>query len=105
VYSFNEVPELQLISLRLRKVPYGGYLMSLACSTVYRFFEDRYPTLTQSDLITFHVEFLSKAVTGNATISIQPLKIGRQFSTVRLSVIQPNNAGNKYINCVEALVT
>jgi hypothetical protein len=73
--------------------------------TDYRFFEDRYPTLTQSDLITFHVEFLSRAVTGNATISIQPLKIGRQFSTVRVSVIQPNNAGNKYINCMEALVT
>jgi acyl-CoA thioesterase len=51
------------------------------------------------------VEFLSKADVGKATISIQPLKLGRQFSTVRVNIIQRDEAKGKAIICLEALIT
>jgi acyl-CoA thioesterase len=56
-------------------------------------------------MITFHVEFLSRTAVGQATVSIQPLKIGRQFSTVRVNVIQRDEMKDKSVTCMEALVT
>jgi acyl-CoA thioesterase len=79
--------------------------MSIVSTAVGQYFQDRHPTLNQPDLITFHVEFLSKADMGNATVSVQPLKLGRQFSTVRVNLIQRNEAKGKTTVCLEALVT
>jgi hypothetical protein len=79
--------------------------MTLVSEAVRRYFQDRHPTLNQPDLITFHVEFLSKSNIGDATISIQPLKLGRQFSTVRANIIQRDEAKGKTVVCLEALVT
>jgi hypothetical protein len=87
------------------KVPHGGYLMSIVSETVRQYFQDRHPALNQPDLVTFHVEFLSKSAVGNASVSIQPLKIGRQFSTVRVNIIQRDEAKDKPIVCLEALIT
>lgn len=79
--------------------------MSIVSETVLQYFQTRHPTLNQLDLITFHVEFLSKTVVGDATVSIQPLKIGWQFSVVRVSVSQRDEAKNTEIVRIEALVT
>lgn len=79
--------------------------MSLVSETVCRYFQDRHPKLNQLDLITFHVEFLSRTALGPAVVSIQPLKIGRQFSTLRVNIIQHDPATDKKTTCLEALVT
>jgi hypothetical protein len=79
--------------------------MSVVSEAVRQYFQDRHPALNQPDLITFHVEFLSKSDIGNAKISIQPLKLGRQFSTVRVNLIQRDEAKGKTVVCLEALVT
>jgi acyl-CoA thioesterase len=79
--------------------------MSVVSETVHQYFQDQHPALNQPDLITFHVEFLSRTAVGDATISIQPLKLGRQFSTVRVNVIQRDEAKGKTVTCLEALVT
>ncbi|KAH8807152.1 thioesterase-like superfamily-domain-containing protein [Xylogone sp. PMI_703] len=86
-------------------IPHGGYLMSLVLQAVRWYFQDRHSALHQLDLITFHVEFLSKTAVGNVSVSIQLLKTGRQFSTMRVNVIQKDEAKNKHIVCLEALVT
>jgi acyl-CoA thioesterase len=79
--------------------------MSVVSEAVRQYFQDRHPALNQPDLITFHVEFLSKANIGNATVSIQLLKLGRQFSTVRVNIIQRDEEKGKTTICLEALVT
>jgi acyl-CoA thioesterase len=79
--------------------------MFVASETVRQYFQDRHPALNQPDLITFHVEFLSRTAVGNATVCVHPLKLGRQFSTVRVNVIQRDEAKDKTIVCLEALVT
>jgi acyl-CoA thioesterase len=79
--------------------------MSVVSEVVRQYFQDRHPELNQPDLITFHVEFLSKADIGNVTISVQTLKLGRQFSTVRVNMIQRDESKGKTTLCLEALVT
>lgn len=79
--------------------------MSLVAETVRQYFQDRHPALKQLDLITFHVEFLSRTAVGPAEVSIQPLKLGRQFSTLRVNIHQRDPASGKTSVCLEALVT
>jgi acyl-CoA thioesterase len=79
--------------------------MSIVSESVSRYFQDKHPSLNQPDLITFHVEFLSRTAVGNATVSIQPLKLGRQFSTVRVNLVQRDEVTDKTTVCLEALVT
>jgi hypothetical protein len=79
--------------------------MSIAAEAVCRYFRDRHKALNQTDLISFHVEFLSKRAVGNASISVLPLKIGRQFSTARVNLSQWDIIETKPIICLEALVT
>jgi hypothetical protein len=79
--------------------------MSVVSETVRRYFQDKHPKLNQPDLITFHVEFLSKTTVGKASLSIQPLKSGRQFSTVRVNITQHDEVNGGAIICLEALVT
>jgi hypothetical protein len=81
--------------------------MSLVVVAVQTYFKDKHLDLNQKDLITFHVEFLARSAPGPAEISIQELKLGRQFSIVRAQLIQyPNgNRSTKPRSCIEALVT
>lgn len=79
--------------------------MSIASEAILQYFRIKHPTLNQPDLITFHVEFLSKADVGDATVSIQPLKIGRQFSVVRVNVSQRDETMQTEAVRLEALVT
>lgn len=79
--------------------------MSVVSEAVRHYFQDRHPALKQLDLVTFHVEFLSRTAVGLASVSIQPLKLGRQFSTLRVQLQQRDEATNKTTVCLEALVT
>jgi hypothetical protein len=79
--------------------------MSVVAEAVREYFQARHPALHQLDLVTFHVEFLSRTAVGPASVSIQPLKLGRQFSTLRVNLIQHDPATNKKTVCLEALVT
>ena len=81
--------------------------MSLLVIAVQKHFQLTHADLEQTDLITFHVEFLARSATGPVEISIHELKIGRQFSTVRAQLLQyPNgNPAAKPRTCMEALVT
>jgi len=60
--------------------------------------------LNQPDLVTFHVEYLSRTTVGPATITITPLKLGRQFSTLRMQLLQPDPRTGSLKACIEALV-
>jgi hypothetical protein len=79
--------------------------MSLVTHAVQVYFQEKHPALNQTDLITFHVEFLSRSDVGPATISIHPLKLGRQFSTVRVELIQHDSGTSKPRTRLEALIT
>jgi hypothetical protein len=79
--------------------------MSAVSESVRQYFQEHHSARNQLDLITFHVEFISRPAVGDATISIQPLKFGRQYSTVRVNLIQRDEAKGKTIVCLEALVT
>ena len=79
--------------------------MSVVSEAVREYFKGRHPALNQLDLVTFHVQFLSHTAVGPASISIQPLKLGRQFSTLRVNLIQHDHATNKKTVCLETLVT
>jgi hypothetical protein len=79
--------------------------MSIVLEAVSQYFQAQHAVFNQPDMITFHVEFLSKSVIGNATVSIQPLKLGRQFSTVRVNITQRDETKGKTTVCLEALVT
>jgi hypothetical protein len=63
-------------------VPQGGYLMSILCRATQVYFQTHQQKLNQPDLITSHVTYLARSVVGPATITIIPLKLGRQYSTV-----------------------
>jgi hypothetical protein len=78
--------------------------MSLVTHTVRRYFQEVHGSLNQLDLITFHVEFLSRTAVGTASVAIQPLKLGRQFSTVRVQLLQNDDAGKTTV-CFEAHIT
>jgi len=88
-------------------VPHGGYLMSLIAKAVQCHFQHRHSDLNQTDLITFHVEFLTRSAVGYAEIVIHELKIRRQFSTVRVQLLQYTDKGRSGVPriCLESLVT
>jgi hypothetical protein len=81
--------------------------MSLVVVAVQQHFQSKHSNLKQTDLITFHVEFLARSATGPVEISIHELKIGRQFCTVRAQLLQYRNGNHaaKPRICMEALVT
>lgn len=86
-------------------VPHGGYLASLLTHTVSQYFKDQQAARDQPDLITLHIEFLSRTAIGHANILITPLKLGGQFSNVRVQLLQPDAKTSKDRVCIEALVT
>ena len=79
--------------------------MSLVARTVQLYFQTQESRLNQPDLITFHIEFLSRTAPGPTSISITPLKLGRQFSTVRVQLLQQDKIYSEPRRCLEALVT
>jgi acyl-coenzyme A thioesterase PaaI-like protein len=90
-------------------VPHGGYLASILARAVKQYFQTNHRSLNQPDLITFHIEFLNRSIAGPATIIATPLKLGRQFSTVRVQLLQPDKptpSGKQDLKlCIEALIT
>lgn len=78
--------------------------MTLVARTTQLHFQNSHPQLNQPDLITFHVEFLARPSPRPATIHIHELKMGRQFSLVRVQLVQQTSKHEPRI-CLEALVT
>jgi hypothetical protein len=79
--------------------------MSLVAHTVQVYFQTLHSSLNQPDLITFHIEFLARTASGPASLSITPIKLGRQFSTVRVQLLQQDKTYSEPRLCLEALVT
>lgn len=79
--------------------------MSLVAKAVHTYFQTQQTALNQPDLITFHVEFLARTTSGPASLSVHTLKVGRQFSTVRVQLHQQDRSYAEPRLCLEALVT
>jgi acyl-CoA thioesterase len=79
--------------------------MSTVASAVKLHFQTHHRDLNQPDLIIFHIEYLSRTSVGPGTFTIHELKLGRQFSTVRVQLLQQDSKSGKQIVCFEALVT
>jgi hypothetical protein len=66
-------------------------------------FQAEHQDVNQPDIITFHLNFLSRSSTGPAEILIQELKLGQQFSIVRIQLLQ-KHAGKSRLR-IEATCT
>lgn len=86
-------------------VPHGGYLASVISRATSTYIQDTHASLNQPDLITFHIEFLTRTALGPATIQLTPLKIGRQFSTFRAQLQQVDPKTSAPRTCLEVLIT
>lgn len=84
-------------------VPQGGYTTSILTSALSIYMSTTHPTLNQTHPITIHAEFLARTAVGPALVRITPLKLGRQFSTLRVQLLQPPSTQNPKI-CIEAIV-
>ena len=85
-------------------VPHGGYILSLATNAASVYMSTHHPSLNQPDCITSHIEFLARSSVGEVTISITPLKLGRQFTNLRVQLLQSDSKDpSKQRLCVETL--
>lgn len=69
-------------------VPHGGYLAALITQAAKEFSSIQHQDLNQTDLITLHQEFISACVFGPAEITVSVLSKGRQYSTLRIQLLQ-----------------
>jgi hypothetical protein len=65
-------------------VLHGGYLASLMAEGSIYHFQLSTKDINQPDIITIHLNFPNRSSTGPAEISIQELKLGQQYSVVRI---------------------
>jgi hypothetical protein len=81
--------------------------MSIVVMAAQEHSQRKHSALKQTDLITFHVEFLARSAVAPAEIFIYELKMGRQFSTVRAQLFQYLNGDSSAEPriCMEALLT
>lgn len=63
------------------RVPNGGYVLSLALAAARQ-------TLTASDPLTVTAHYLRPSAAGPARIHVETLKVGRQYSTVCVRLLQ-----------------
>lgn len=69
-----------------RSVPHGGYIATCLLEAAGQYMKLR----NQSDVICAHFEFLDRAEPGSATVLIEDVKIGKQLSTIHLTLYQRN---------------
>ena len=74
----------------------------MAEAAIYHF-QSKRKDLNQIDITTFHLEFINRSSAGPAEISIQELKLGQQFSFVRLQLLQKHTGKSRI--CIEATCT
>lgn len=85
-------------------VPHGGYVGAVINNAVALHFKTTLKSYNQPDLLTAHYEYIRRTSASAATVSIKPLKLGRQTSTVYATLSQPDKDGNQR-NEVVALIT
>lgn len=69
-------------------VPHGGYVTACFQQVVRRHFATTLLGQNQPNTITLHLEFLRRTQTGPATFKVKDVKLGRQTSTVHVSLAQ-----------------
>lgn len=69
-------------------VPHGGYVTSIFQRVARTHFKTTLAAQNQPHLITMHLEFLRRTSTGPALFTVQDSKIGRQTSTIHITLSQ-----------------
>ncbi|KAK9782014.1 putative Thioesterase-like superfamily-domain-containing protein [Seiridium cardinale] len=97
--SFSQVLQVEAIdshsyraNLRdewsIGSVPHGGVVTSVLQSVARKHFLTTLQSQNQPDCITLHVDFVQRTSVGPAVVKVQDLKLGRQTSTVQLTLTQ-----------------
>lgn len=79
---------LRIAILTTRIVPHGGYVTSVIMSAVTKHFETTLAKQNQPHSITLHLEFMRRTEAGPAKVTVKEAKLGRQTSTVHVSLSQ-----------------
>ncbi|KAI9892804.1 MAG: hypothetical protein M1814_000963 [Vezdaea aestivalis] len=69
-------------------VPHGGYVTGTLLRAATTHFRTTLSSQHQPDPLTLHLSFLRRTSTGPASIKVQPVKLGRQTSTIHLALSQ-----------------
>ena len=84
-----------------RAVPHGGYLTTVLINASTHYFtrSNSAKALDQPHAIHSALTFITRCSVGPATIHIAPLKLGRQYSFIRVVLRQSNHI------CIDATIT
>ena len=69
-------------------VPHGGYVTACFQSVVRKHYDTTLRRQNQPHTITLHLDFLRRTQTGLATFKVKDVKLGRQATTVHVSLSQ-----------------
>ncbi|ETS76036.1 hypothetical protein PFICI_12980 [Pestalotiopsis fici W106-1] len=69
-------------------VPNGGVVTSVLQSVAREHFLTTLKSQNQPDCISLHADFVQRTSAGPAVVQVEDLKLGRQTSTVRLTLVQ-----------------
>ncbi|KAI9815412.1 MAG: hypothetical protein M1832_005482 [Thelocarpon impressellum] len=85
------------------QVPEGGYLAAILTGATTLHFRLRHASHDQPDTITTHIEYITRSVIGHAEVWVHVIKLGRQFSTARVQLVQYTNSEARV--AIEAFIT
>ncbi|MCJ1251486.1 hypothetical protein MMC30_008720 [Trapelia coarctata] len=69
-------------------VPHGGYVTSTILSVASLHFRTTLSSQNQPHTLTLHLTFLRRTSTGRATFKVKDVKLGRQTSTIHITLTQ-----------------
>ncbi|KAI1847734.1 hypothetical protein JX265_009163 [Neoarthrinium moseri] len=69
-------------------VPHGGVVTSVLQAVAKHHFSTTLRSQNQPDCITLHVDFVQRTSVGPAIVKVKDIKLGRQTSTVQLTLTQ-----------------
>ena len=72
----------------IRAVPHGGYVTSCFLQVANKHFRTTLKKQNQPHTLTLHLEFPRRTEVGPATFIVKDVKLGRQTSTIHISLIQ-----------------
>ncbi|KAK7953798.1 hypothetical protein PG988_014492 [Apiospora saccharicola] len=75
-------------------VPHGGIVTSVLLRCAALHFGTTLAAQAQPNAITLHAEFLRRTQAGPATLRVRDVKLGRQTSTVHVTLSQPTGHGS-----------
>jgi len=71
-------------------VPHGGYVTTVFLNVAAKHFRTTLSKQNQPHTITLHLEFLRRTHAGPATFKVKDVKLGRQTSTIHVTLSQGN---------------